>query len=161
MNKIILMGRLTRDPETRYSQGNPDPMNITKYSLAVNRLSKKEGEPDADFFNCTAFGKKGEFAERYFRKGMMVAVSGRIQIRNWDDPQTNQRKTFVEVLIEDQHFGESKASFESRTGTQSGQNYTPQRPQQQYSNNPPAPQNNDIPPDFFIDQELNEDDLPF
>ncbi|MCL2703434.1 MAG: single-stranded DNA-binding protein [Defluviitaleaceae bacterium] len=158
MNKVILMGRLTRDPETRYSQGGSEPLNITRYSLAVNRRFKKEGEPDADFINCVAFRKNGEFAARFFKKGMMVAVTGSLQIRNWDDPQTNQRKQFTEVIVDDQYFAESKASFEARGGSQ-GTSAPAQRPAPSYRENdgPPA----DIPPDFFIDQELSDDDLPF
>ena len=156
MNKVILMGRLTKDPEIRYSQSGAEPLCIARYSLAVNKRFKKEGEPDADFINCVAFGKTGEFAERFFKKGMMVAVTGRLQIRNYDDPNTNQRKTFTEIVLDDQYFAESKASFESRSGSAGGQ---------QTSNyNAPAARNSapdDIPPDFFIDQELNEDDLPF
>ena len=154
MNKVILMGRLTKDPETRYSQGGSEPLCIARYSLAINRRFKREGEPDADFINCVAFGKQGEFAERFFKKGMMVAVSGRLQIRNYDDPQTNQRKTFTEVVLEDQYFAESKSSFESRTGYQSAQSDSPRQ-------SAPASPPGDIPPDFFIDQELNDDDLPF
>ncbi|HCL02089.1 MAG TPA: single-stranded DNA-binding protein, partial [Lachnoclostridium phytofermentans] len=68
MNKVILMGRLTRDPEIRYSQG-ANSLAIARYSLAVNRSFKREGEPDADFFNCTAFGRNAEFAEKYLKQG--------------------------------------------------------------------------------------------
>ena len=68
MNKVILMGRLTRDPEVRYSQG-AEPLAVARYSLAVNKRFKRQGEPDADFIPCVAFGRQGEFAERYFRKG--------------------------------------------------------------------------------------------
>ncbi|MDR1067301.1 MAG: single-stranded DNA-binding protein [Clostridiales bacterium] len=113
MNKIILMGRLTRDPETRYSQA-AEPLAITRYTVAVNRRFKREGEADADFINCVVFGKSGEFAQQYFKRGMMVTLSGRLQIREWEDPQTNQKRWFTEVLVEDQEFAESKASFESR-----------------------------------------------
>ena len=73
MNKVILMGRLTRDPAVRYSQG-AEPLAIARYSLAVNKRFKRQGEPDADFIPCVAFGKQGEFAEKYFRKGQMVSV---------------------------------------------------------------------------------------
>ena len=78
MNKVILMGRLTRDPEVRYTQGD-NAMAIARYSLAVDRRFKRDGEPDADFINCVAFGKSGEFAEKYLKKGTKVAVVGRIQ----------------------------------------------------------------------------------
>jgi len=115
MNKVILMGRLTRDPETRYSQA-AEPIAFTKYSLAVNRRTKRDGEPDADFFNCTAFGKAAEFADKYFKKGQMVSIVGRLQNRSWDDPQSGQKRYATDVIVEDQYFAESKASFESRAG---------------------------------------------
>ena len=81
MNKVILMGRLTRDPEVRYSQ-SAEPLAIARYTLAINRRFKRQGESEADFIPCVAFGKQGEFAERYFRKGQMVSVVGRLQVRN-------------------------------------------------------------------------------
>ncbi len=114
MNKVILMGRLTKDPEVRYSQ-SAEPIAIARYTLAVNRRFRRENEPDADFINCTALGRAGEFAEKYFKKGMMIAVSGRLQVRTWDDQQ-GQRHWSTEVLIEEQDFAESKSSFESRQG---------------------------------------------
>jgi len=164
MNKVILMGRLTRDPETRYSQGNADSLNITRYTLAVNRKFKREGEPDADFINCTAIGKSGEFAERFLKKGMQILVTGRLQIRAYDDPKTNQRNWYTEIIIDEQNFTESKAAFESRQSSYGGQ------PSQDYDGyaQPPAssasqgkPANNDVPADFFIETELSDDDLPF
>lgn len=112
MNKVILMGRLTRDPEVRYSQGN-NPVTIAKYGLAVRRQYQREGEPDVDFINITAFGKSGEFAEKYFQKGQMVAVTGRLQISSWED-DSGTRRYNTEVIVEEQHFAESKASFEGR-----------------------------------------------
>ena len=78
MNKVILMGRLTRDPEVRYSQGER-PVAVARYTLAVNRTFKRAGEPDADFINCVTFGRSAEFAEKYFRQGIRIVVSGRIQ----------------------------------------------------------------------------------
>ena len=77
MNKVILMGRLTRDPEVRYSQ-SANPVAVARYGLAVRKQFAKQGEPDVDFFNIVAFGKAGEFAEKFFRKGQMVAVVGRL-----------------------------------------------------------------------------------
>ena len=82
MNKVILMGRLTRDPEVRYSQG-ANPTAVARFSIAVDRRFKREGEPDADFFNCTAFGKQAEFIERYLRKGVKILTAGRIQNDNY------------------------------------------------------------------------------
>jgi len=90
-------------------------MAIARYTLAVNRRFKREGEPDADFIPCVVFGKGAEFAEKYFRKGMMVCVSGRIQIKSWEDESGN-RKWSTEVVLDEQDFAESKASFESRAG---------------------------------------------
>lgn len=119
MNKVILMGRLTRDPETKYSQA-AEPVAVTKYSLAVNRKFKREGEPEADFLNCVAFGKTGEFAGKYFKKGMMVSIIGRLSNNNWTD-SNGQKHYSIQVVVEDQYFAESKASFENKQGqTQQG-----------------------------------------
>ena len=106
MNKVILMGRLVKDPEVRYSQGS-EPLAIARYTLAVNRRFKREGEQDADFIGCVAFGKAGEFAEKYYRKGQMVSVIGRLQVRSWDD-QNGQKRWSTDVVIEEQYFAESK-----------------------------------------------------
>ena len=95
MNKVILMGRLTRDPEVRYSQG-ASQTTVGRFSVAVDRKFKREGEPDADFFNCTAFGKQAEFVERYLHKGTKVVLCGRIQVYTTD------------VVVEDHEFAESK-----------------------------------------------------
>ena len=91
MNKVILMGRLTREPEVRYSNG-AEPLAVAHYTLAVNRRFKRKDEPEADFIPCVAFGKSGEFAEKYFRKGQLVAVTGRLQVRSWED---NEGKTVL------------------------------------------------------------------
>lgn len=112
MNKVILMGRLTRDPEVRYSQA-AEPLAIARYSLAVNRRFSREGEPNADFINIVAFGKNGEFAEKYFRKGQQVSVVGHLQLGSYDDKDGNKRYT-TDVIVEEQHFAESKRSFEDR-----------------------------------------------
>lgn len=106
------MGRLTRDVEIRYSQ-SANPVAVARYGLAVRRQYTREGEPDVDFVNIVSFGKAGEFAEKYFQKGQMVAVVGRLQVRQWTDDQGNNRIT-TEVIAEEQHFAENKASFESR-----------------------------------------------
>ena len=78
MNKVVLMGRLTRDPDVRYSQGDT-PTAVARYTLAVNRRFRRDGQPDADFINCVAFGRQGEFAEKYFKQGTKIVISGRIQ----------------------------------------------------------------------------------
>ena len=86
MNKVILMGRLTRDPDVRYSQGDT-PMAVARYTLAVDRRFKRDNDQQtADFIGCVAFGRQGEFAEKYFRKGLKIAVTGRIQTGSY----TNQ-----------------------------------------------------------------------
>lgn len=84
MNKVILMGRLTRDCEVRYSQG-AEPVAVNRFSVAVNRKFKKEGEPDADFFNCIAFGKQGEVISQYFKKGNLINIVGELRNNNWTD----------------------------------------------------------------------------
>ena len=106
MNKVILIGRLTKDTETRVSQGD-NPTYITRYTLAVDRRFKKDGEPSADFINCVAFGKSAEFAEKYFFKGMKVAIVGRLQSGNYTN-KDGQKVYTTDVVIEDQEFAESK-----------------------------------------------------
>ena len=106
------MGRLTRDPEVRYSQG-AEPLAVARYSLAVNKRFKRQGEPDADFIPCVAFGKNGEFTERYFRKGQLVSVVGRLQVRNWEDDEGRKRVT-TEVVVEEQYFADNKNKSEEK-----------------------------------------------
>ena len=110
MNKVILIGRLTADPEIRYTQG-PTPLSIAKYRLAVDRRFKREGEQEADFIPVVAFGKAAEFAEKYFRKGMKVAVTGRLQTGSYKDKDGKTVWT-TDVIAEDQEFVESKKSTE-------------------------------------------------
>lgn len=108
MNKVILIGRLTRDPEVRYTQGN-EPMCIARYSLAVERRFKREGEQDADFINCVAFGRNGEFAEKYLHKGMKIAATGRIQTGSYTN-KDNQKVYTTDVVVEEHEFCESKGN---------------------------------------------------
>lgn len=104
MNKVILMGRLTRDPETRNTNG----LAITRYTLAVDRRYKDEnGETGADFLNIVAFGKAAEFADKYFRKGTKVLVNGRIQTGSYTNKDGNKVYT-TDIVVEDQEFAESK-----------------------------------------------------
>lgn len=153
MNKVILMGRLVKEPEVRYSQGT-EPLAIARYTLAVNRRFKRQGEPEADFINCVAFGKMGEFAEKYFKKGQMVSVVGRLQVRSWD--KDGERRYATEVIIEEQHFAESKkdsgegkaAAAQSRPAT------APNKPAKQMGL---AEQEGFYP----IDESVEDDDLPF
>ena len=105
MNKVILIGRLTKDVETRYA----GEMAVSRYSLAVDRKFKREGEPTADFINCVAFGKNGEFAEKYLKKGMKIAVTGRIQTGSYTDKDGKKVYT-TDVIAEEHEFCESKGS---------------------------------------------------
>ena len=106
MNKVILMGRLTRDPEVRYTQTNNTL--VSSFSLAVNRRFARQGEErQADFINVVAWSKLGEFCSKYFKKGQQVGVIGRIQVRNWDDEQ-GQKHYVTEVVAEEAYFADSK-----------------------------------------------------
>lgn len=117
MNKVILMGRLTRDPEVRYSAGE-NSIAIARYTLAVERRFKKEGEATADFISCVAFAKQAEFAERYFRQGIRIIVSGRIQTGSYTNRDGIKIYT-TDVVIEEQNFAESKPHTESGEKAQS------------------------------------------
>lgn len=150
MNKVMLMGRLTKDPEVRYSQ-SAEPVAIARYTIAVNRRFKRDGEPDADFINVVAFGKNGEFAEKYFQKGQQVAVVGHIQVNSYDDKDGNRRWS-TDVIVEEQHFAESKRSFEENRSRFDGQTQYSEAPQ------PVKAADGFVP----INQEFDDDDdLPF
>lgn len=141
------MGRLTRDPEVRYTQSD-EPLAIARYSLAVNKRFKRQGEPEADFIPCVAFGKQGEFAERYFRKGQMVSIVGRLQVRNWEDNEGRKRTT-TEVVVEEQYFAESKAASESKKD-------------EEKTISQAVKEKNQAPEGFYpIDDNIEDDDLPF
>ncbi len=112
MNKVILVGRLTRDPEIRYSQGE-NSMAVGRYTIAINRRVKPDQEQTADFIRCIVFGRSAEFAEKYFRQGMRIAVSGRIQTGNYVNKDGIKVYT-TEVVIEEQEFAESKSEAEGR-----------------------------------------------
>ena len=111
MNKVILMGRLTRDPEVRYSGGD-NATTVAKYSLAVDRRFKRDNEPSTDFINCVGFGKTAEFAEKYFRKGMRICVVGRIQTGSYTN-RDGQKVYTTYVVVEEQEFAESKGASEN------------------------------------------------
>lgn len=102
MNKIILIGRLTKDPELTYTNG-AEPFAIAKYTLAVARKYKKQGEVDADFINCVAFGKTGEFAEKYLEKGKMISITGRLQVKSYED-KDGIKKWSTDVIVEEHFF---------------------------------------------------------
>ncbi|MBQ7481076.1 MAG: single-stranded DNA-binding protein [Lachnospiraceae bacterium] len=144
MNKVILMGRLTRDPETRYSTGD-NPMAIGKFSIAVDRRFKRNGdEQTTDFFNCTAFGKQGEFVEKYLRKGTKVLVEG--ELRNDNYTNKNGEKVYsMNIVTNNIEFAESKNAGSDNSG------YVPA--------NPPAGEAPDN--DFMNLPDIKDSDLPF
>lgn len=112
MNKAILMGRLTKDPETRYMQTNN--IQVTSFTLAVNRRFTKDGEQQADFINIVAWNKTAEFVSKYFRKGQQVGVMGRIQTRNYDDDK-GIKHYITEVIAEEVYFADSKKEGQADT----------------------------------------------
>jgi len=150
VNKVILLGRLTKDPEIRYSQG-AEPVCISKFTLAVERRFKKEGEPDADFIICVAFRKTAEFMERFIKKGMQISVCGSLSVRSYDD-NTGQRRWTTEVSCDEVNFAESRAAFEARMAK--GGN--------DYSSTPTPPSAPETEGFKAITQSIDEDDdLPF
>ncbi|MCL2285252.1 MAG: single-stranded DNA-binding protein [Firmicutes bacterium] len=156
MNKVILLGRLTKDPEIRYSQ-SAEPVCVSRFTVAVDRRFKKEGEPDADFINCVAFRRTAEFMERYIKKGMMVSVCGSLTVRSYDD-NTGQRRWITEVTVDEVNFAESRAAYEARMAKGGGGYDT--------SAAPPtfdSPGVSSAPEGFSaITQSIDEDDdLPF
>lgn len=146
MNKVILMGRLTRDPEIRYSQGASQTA-VGRFSLAVDRRFKRDGQPEADFFNCTTFGKQSEFVEKYLHQGTKVVVTGRIQNDNYTN-KNGEKVYSVQIIVEEIEFAESKnaASQNGFGGAPAGQ----------------APAPSAASGDGFINIEDGiEDELPF
>lgn len=143
MNKVILMGRLTRDPEVRYSQGE-NSMAIARYSLAVDRRFKRDETDTADFPNCVAFGKSAEFAEKYFRKGTKILVEGRLQTGSYTNKDGVKVYT-TEVVVEQQEFAESK------NASQNGDSYS----------NAPAPAAQPAGDGFMNIPDGIDEELPF
>ena len=166
MNKVILMGRLTRDPEVRYSQGERQ-MAIARYTLAVDRRGGRDANSDAqqaDFINCVAFDRAGEFAEKYFHKGMRVLVSGRIQTGSYQN-RDGQTVYTTDVVIEDQEFADSKGAstgndgFANQSyGNQGGQRYSGQSYQTQSR---PAPSSAIADGFMNIPDGVDDEGLPF
>lgn len=116
MNKVILMGRLTRDPEVRYSQSGDGQIAIARYTLAVDRRFRREGDSQtADFISCTAFGRQGEFAEKYLHQGTKVVVEGRIQTGSYTNKE-GQKVYTTDVVVENSEFAESKANSAGGAG---------------------------------------------
>ena len=146
MNKVILMGRLTRDPEVRYSQGD-NATAIARFTLAVERRIKRDNEASADFINCISFGRSAEFAEKYFRKGTKIVICGRIQTGSYTN-KDGQKVYTTDIVIEEQDFAESKATSQ-QNNSGSVQNNSNSRQSQK-----PQPD-----PDEFMS--VDDDDLPF
>lgn len=140
MNKIILMGRLTRDPDVKYSQ---EGKAYARFSLAVDRRYKKEGGPTADFFNCTAFGKTAEFCEKYLRKGTKILLDGELQNNNYTN-QEGQTVYSMQILVNSLEFAESKRAADEN--------------QQQANQNPADPPAGG---DFMDIPDVDESELPF
>lgn len=146
MNKVILMGRLTRDPDVRYSQTANGSMAVARYTLAVDRRFKKDGETNADFISCVAFGKVGEFAEKYLHQGTKIVVEGRIQTGSYTNKDGNKVYT-TDIYVENCEFAESKSAAE-----QNGVNTAPTRPK---------PSNVDADGFMSIPDNVDDDGLPF
>lgn len=146
MNKVILMGRLTRDPDVRYSQTANGSMAVARYTLAVDRRFKKDGEANADFISCVAFGKVGEFAEKYLHQGTKIVVEGRIQTGSYTNKDGNKVYT-TDIYVENCEFAESKATSE-----QNGVNTAPAQPK---------PSNVDADGFMTIPDNVDDEGLPF
>ena len=147
MNKVILMGRLTRDPEVRYSQGE-NATAVARYSLAVDRRFRREGEPTADFINCVAFGRAAEFAERYLRQGTKIAITGRIQTGSYTNRDGVKVYT-TDIVVEEQEFAESKAAGGTST------------PANNYQASPAPSPSADIGDGFMNIPDGIDEELPF
>ncbi|MCQ2496372.1 MAG: single-stranded DNA-binding protein [Lachnospiraceae bacterium] len=150
MNKVIMMGRLTRDPEIRYGQGQ-NATAIAGLSIAVDRRFKRDGDPDADFFDCTAFGKQAEFAEKYLKKGTKVVIEGRLQNDNYTN-KDGQKVYRNRIMIEGVEFAESKAAAAGYTGGGFD-------PSNSVAKGPSAPST--APSDFMNIPSGLDDELPF
>ena len=157
MNKVILMGRLTRDPDVRYSSGE-NAMAIARYTLAVDRRFNRNNEATADFISCVAFGKSAEFAEKYLRQGIKIAVTGRIQTGSYTNRE-GQKVYTTEVVVEDQEFAESKAASESY-GAGRASSYGSQQNSQPAAPAAPAPEQAATEGFMNIPDGI-EDELPF
>ena len=152
------MGRLTKDPELRYTQGNPGTA-VCRYSLAVNRSYKRDGEPDADFFNCTTFGKTAEFANKYLRKGTMIAIVGELRNGSYTDRNGTKRYT-TDIVVSEHYFTGSSGQNTASAASFGNQDFAPSGAGYKTTTNNPSPQDHDqfVP----IDTDLEgEEDLPF
>ena len=135
MNKVLLMGRLVKDPEIKYSRGEPS-VAICSYHLAVERRFKKQGEQDVDYIKCLSFGKSAEWAEKYLKKGIKISVVGRLQVRSWTGGDGSKRWS-TEVIVEETYFAEGKAVAEKIGNADDAEGFVP------------------------VDESIEDDDLPF
>lgn len=148
MNKVILMGRLTRDPEVRYSQGD-NATAIARFTLAVDRRIKRDNEASVDYINCVSFGRSAEFVEKYFHKGTKIVIAGRIQTGSYTN-KDGQKVYTTDIVIEEQDFAESKAASQ-QNNSGNAQNASNNQQAQQ-----PKPQTS---PDGFMS--ADDEGLPF
>lgn len=148
MNKVILMGRLTRDPEVRYSQGE-NATAVARFTLAVDRRIKRDNEASVDYINCVSFGRSAEFAEKYFHKGTKIAIAGSIQTGSYTN-KDGQKVYTTDIVIEEQDFAESKAASQ-QNNSGNAQNASNNQQAQQ-----PKPQTS---PDGFMS--ADDEGLPF
>ena len=148
MNKVILMGNLTRDPEIRYSQGE-NSLAIARFSIAVNRRFSRQGDTDTDFFNCTAFGKQAEFVEKYFKQGSRMLLTGRVQNDNYTN-KNGERVYSVQIMADEIEFAERKSTADANA-SRGASNFGGGAPE-------PAMAADD---DFMNIQDGIEDGLPF
>ena len=160
MNKVILMGRLTRNPDVRYSQGEKATC-VARYTLAVNRRFRREGDQEADFIGCVAFGRQGEFAEKYLKQGTKVVISGRIQTGSYTN-RDGMKVYTTDVVVEEQEFAESKAAASGYTGTYQQNSYQnpAAEPPQPTMTSRPAP-SEAVGDGFMTIPEGIEEELPF
>ena len=164
MNRVILMGRLTREPDVRYSQNADGSMAVARYTLAVDRRRGRnsDNEQSADFISCVAFGRSGEFAEKYLKQGTKIVISGRIQTGSYTNRDGVKVYT-TDVVVEEQDFAESKAAASSYTGGYQQQGGYQSAPEPQAA---PAPTNRPAPSEavsdgFMTIPEGIEEELPF
>lgn len=152
MNKVILMGRLTREPDVRYSAGD-NASAVARYTLAVDRRFRRDGEQNADFIGCVAFGRQAEFAEKYLHQGTKIAITGRIQTGSYTNRE-GQRVYTTDVVVEEQEFAESKAAA-SDNGNFGGGSY-------QRQSSPAPSQAPSASPDGFMNiPDGIDEELPF
>lgn len=149
MNKVIMMGRLTRDPEIRYGQGANGTV-VGRFSIAVDRRFKREGEPDADFFDCTVFGKQAEFVEKYLKKGVKIVLEGSVQNNNYTN-KDGQKVYGTRIVVDNVEFAESKAASENSGYTGGQSSYSSQ----------PAPTPSGAQDGFMDIPSEIEEELPF